>query len=105
MIPVLPPPETSLTGRLRWTSGAADRRVSANGAMAPPDWSRFGGVTRRNGRNSGCAVAVIGLLAGVAGAATTVFWISSSTTYHYSFGSMLDGVSGSSSHPAKPADR
>lgn len=64
--------------------------------MAPPDWSRFGGVTRRT-VEFGCAVAVIGLLAGVAGAATTVFLdFVQHLTYHYSFGSMLDGVSGSS---------
>ena len=40
---------------------------------------------------------VIGLLAGVAGAATTVFLdFVEHLTYHYSFGSMLDGVSDSS---------
>ena len=40
---------------------------------------------------------VIGLLAGVAGGATTVFLdFIEHLTYHYSFGSMLDGVSGSS---------
>ena len=59
-------------------------------------WSRFGGVSRRSIEFS-CAVVVIGLLAGVAGAATTVFLdFVEHLTYHYSFGSMLDGVSGSS---------
>ena len=44
-----------------------------------------------------CAVAVVGLLAGVAGAATTVFLdFVEHLTYHYRFGSMLDGVSASS---------
>jgi len=44
-----------------------------------------------------CAVAVVGLLAGVAGAATTVLLdFVEHLTYHYSFGSMLDAVSGSS---------
>jgi H+/Cl- antiporter ClcA len=42
-------------------------------------------------------VVLIGLLAGVAGAATTMFLdFVEHLTYHYSFGSMLDGVSGSS---------
>ena len=44
-----------------------------------------------------CAAMVIGLLAGVAGAATAVFLdFVEHLTYHYSFGTMLDGVSGSS---------
>jgi hypothetical protein len=44
-----------------------------------------------------CAVAVIGLLAGVAGAATTVFLdFVEHLTYHYRFGSMVDAVSESS---------
>jgi H+/Cl- antiporter ClcA len=44
-----------------------------------------------------CAVAVVGLMAGVAGAATTVFLdFVEHLTYHYSFGSMLDAVSDSS---------
>ena len=44
-----------------------------------------------------CAVILIGLLAGVAGAATTVFLdFVEHLTYHYSFGRMLDGVSASS---------
>lgn len=61
-----------------------------------PDWSKFFRVTRRT-IEFGCAVAVIGLLAGFAGAATTVLLdFVQHLTYHYSFGSMLDGVSGSS---------
>ncbi|HMZ14358.1 MAG TPA: chloride ion channel protein, partial [Mycobacterium sp.] len=41
----------------------------------------------------GCAVMVIGLLAGVAGAMTTVVLHGiEHLTYHYSFGSLLDGV-------------
>ena len=53
-------------------------------------------MTRRN-LEFGCAVIVIGLLAGVAGACTTVLlhWIEH-LTYHYSFGSLLSGVTGSS---------
>lgn len=45
----------------------------------------------------GCAVLVIGLLAGVAGALTTVLlhWVEH-ITFHYSFGSLLDGVTGTS---------
>ncbi len=43
-----------------------------------------------------CAIAVVGLLAGVAGAATTVLLdFVEHLTYHYSFGSLLDGVSDS----------
>jgi H+/Cl- antiporter ClcA len=53
-------------------------------------------VTRRNVEFS-CAVVVIGLLAGLAGAATTVLLdFIEHLTYHYSFGSLLDGVTGSS---------
>lgn len=45
----------------------------------------------------GCAVVVIGLLAGVAGATTTVVLHAiEHLTYHYSFGTLLDGVTGSS---------
>jgi H+/Cl- antiporter ClcA len=53
-------------------------------------------VTRRQ-LEYGCAVVLIGLLAGVAGASTTVLlhWIEH-LTYHYSFGTLLDGVSDSS---------
>jgi chloride channel protein, CIC family len=45
----------------------------------------------------GCAVVVIGLLAGVAGAATTVVlhWVEH-LVYHYSFGTLLTGVGASS---------
>jgi H+/Cl- antiporter ClcA len=44
-----------------------------------------------------CAVVVVGLVAGVAGAATTVLLdLVEHLTYHYSFGSLLDGVSGAS---------
>jgi len=58
--------------------------------------TRFGRVTRRAIEFS-CAVVMIGLLAGVAGAATTVFLdFVGHLTYHYRFGSLLDGVSGSS---------
>lgn len=53
-------------------------------------------MTRRN-LEFGCGVLVVGLLAGVAGAATTLLlhWIEH-LTYHYSFGSLLDGVTGAS---------
>jgi H+/Cl- antiporter ClcA len=53
-------------------------------------------VTRRH-VEYGCAVVLIGILAGVAGATTTVLlhWIEH-LTYHYSFGTLLDGVSQSS---------
>ena len=45
----------------------------------------------------GCAVIAIGLLAGLAGAATTlVLHGVEHLTYHYSFGTLLDGVTGSS---------
>ena len=45
----------------------------------------------------GCAVVVIGLCAGLAGAATTVVlhWVEH-LVYHYSFGTLLTGVGGSS---------
>ncbi len=44
----------------------------------------------------GCAVIVIGLLAGVAGGITTVLLHAvEHLTFHYSFGSLLDGVTGS----------
>jgi H+/Cl- antiporter ClcA len=53
-------------------------------------------VNRRN-IEFGCAVILIGLLAGVAGACTTLLlhWIEH-LTYHYSFGTLLQGVAGSS---------
>lgn len=50
-------------------------------------------MTRRTVEFS-CAVVVVGLLAGVAGAVTTVFLdFIEHLTYHYQIGSMLDGVS------------
>lgn len=53
-------------------------------------------MTRRTVDFSG-AVVIIGLLAGLAGAATTVLLeFIEHFTYHYSYGSLLDGVSGSS---------
>ncbi|OBF34100.1 chloride ion channel protein [Mycobacterium sp. ACS1612] len=45
----------------------------------------------------GCAIVIVGLLAGVAGAATTLLLHAiEHLTYHYSFGSLLTGVGGSS---------
>lgn len=53
-------------------------------------------MTRRN-VEFGCAVVIVGLLAGVAGAATAIFLdFVQHVTYHYRFGSLLDGVSSSS---------
>lgn len=53
-------------------------------------------MTRRTVEFS-CAVVVIGLVAGVAGAATAVFLeFVEHLTYQYSYGSLLDGVSGAS---------
>lgn len=44
----------------------------------------------------GCAIVIIGLLAGVAGAATTLLLHAvEHVTYHYSFGTLLDGVGAS----------
>lgn len=44
-----------------------------------------------------CAVVIVGLLAGVAGLATTVVLRSvEHLTYHYTFGALLDGITGSS---------
>src|ERR1700744_590289 len=44
-----------------------------------------------------CAVVIVGLLAGVAGLATTLLLRSiEHLTYHYTFGSLLEGVTGSS---------
>jgi H+/Cl- antiporter ClcA len=44
-----------------------------------------------------CAVVIVGLLAGVAGLATTVVLrFVEHTTYHYSFGTLLAGISGTS---------
>lgn len=53
-------------------------------------------MTRRH-LEYGCAVVLIGLLAGVAGATTTMLlhWVEH-LTYNYSFGTLLQGVSGSS---------
>ncbi len=49
-----------------------------------------------------CAVVIVGLLAGVAGLATTLLLRSlEHLTYHYTFGSLLEGVTGSS--PARRA--
>jgi H+/Cl- antiporter ClcA len=49
-----------------------------------------------------CAVIIVGLLAGVAGLATTTLLRSiEHLTYHYTFGSLLEGVTGSS--PARRA--
>jgi H+/Cl- antiporter ClcA len=45
----------------------------------------------------GCAIVIIGLLAGVAGAATTLLLHAvEHLTYHYTFGTLLTGVGGSS---------
>lgn len=45
----------------------------------------------------GCAIVIVGLLAGVAGAATTLLLHAvEHFTYHYSFGTLLTGVGGSS---------
>jgi H+/Cl- antiporter ClcA len=53
-------------------------------------------VTRRT-VDFGCAIVIIGLLAGVAGAATTLLLHAvEHLTYHYTFGSLLSGVGGSS---------
>jgi H+/Cl- antiporter ClcA len=53
-------------------------------------------VTRRT-TEFGCAVIIVGLLAGVAGAATTLLLHAiEHLTYHYSFGTLLSGVGGSS---------
>jgi H+/Cl- antiporter ClcA len=53
-------------------------------------------VTRRT-VEFGCAIVIIGLLAGVAGAATTLLLHAvEHLTYHYTFGTLLSGVGGSS---------
>lgn len=45
----------------------------------------------------GCGIVLVGLLAGVAGAATTLLLhFVEHVTYHYSFGTLLDGVTGAS---------
>jgi H+/Cl- antiporter ClcA len=54
-------------------------------------------LTRRS-LDFGCAVIIVGLLAGVAGLATTLLLRSvEHLTYHYAFGTLLAGVTGSSS--------
>jgi H+/Cl- antiporter ClcA len=53
-------------------------------------------VSRRNVEFL-CAVVIVGLLAGVAGLATTlVLRFVEHLTYHYTFGTLLQGVTGSS---------
>jgi len=48
---------------------------------------------RRRTQEFGCAIVIVGLLAGVAGAATTLLLHSiEHLTYHYSFGTLLNGV-------------
>ncbi|OBA70417.1 chloride ion channel protein [Mycobacterium sp. 1554424.7] len=60
--------------------------------MAPPPRP----PTRRN-LDFFCAVVIVGLLAGVAGLATTeVLRFVEHVTYHYSFGTLLTGITGSS---------
>jgi H+/Cl- antiporter ClcA len=52
---------------------------------------------RRRNLDFFCAVVIVGLLAGVAGLATTVVLrFVEHTTYHYSFGTLLAGITGSS---------
>ena len=51
-------------------------------------------MNRRN-LEFGCGIVLVGLLAGVAGAATTLLLhFVEHLTYHYSFGTLLDGVTG-----------
>ena len=51
-------------------------------------------MNRRN-LEFGCGIVLVGLLAGVAGAATTLLLhLVEHLTYHYSFGTLLDGVTG-----------
>lgn len=61
---------------------------------------RFASVLRRASRpdvDFFCAVVIVGLLAGVAGLSTTVVLrFVEHLTYHYAFGSLLDGITGSS---------
>lgn len=57
---------------------------------------------RRRALEYGCAIVAIGLLAGAAGAATTLLLHGiEHLTYHYRFGDLLDGVS--DSHPLRRA--
>ncbi|HTY28886.1 MAG TPA: chloride channel protein [Mycobacterium sp.] len=52
---------------------------------------------RRRDLEYGCGVMAVGLLAGIAGATTTLLLhLIEHLTYHYSFGSLLEGVTGSS---------
>ncbi|ORV94645.1 chloride ion channel protein [Mycobacterium kubicae] len=54
------------------------------------------GLARRN-LDFFCAIVIVGLLAGVAGLATTVVLrFVEHLTYHYTFGPLLDGITGSS---------
>lgn len=61
---------------------------------------RFASVLRRASRpdvDFFCAVVIVGLLAGVAGLSTTVVLrFVEHLTYHYAFGSLLEGITGSS---------
>jgi len=53
-------------------------------------------VSRRN-VDFVCALVIVGLLAGVAGLATTLLLrFIQHLTYHYTFGSLLEGITGSS---------
>ena len=62
----------------------------------PTSAPTFTRVTRRE-LEFGCSIVVIGLLAGVAGMATTVLLhFVEHLTYDFTFGSLLDGVTGSS---------
>lgn len=55
------------------------------------------GVSRKSDVDFYCAVVIVGLLAGLAGLATTVVLRSvEHLTYHYTFGSLLDGITDSS---------
>lgn len=70
----------------------ADTRLTRR----PRRWPRFARVSRR-ALEFGCAVMLVGLLAGVAGAATTLLLHQvEHLAYHYSFGTLLDGVTGAS---------
>jgi chloride channel protein, CIC family len=71
----------------------------AQSARLPASVSdRNGGVgPRRNNIDFFCAVVIVGLLAGVAGLATTaVLRFVEHATYNYSFGTLLTGITGSS---------
>lgn len=67
--------------------------------MGRPDAVRSAGVRRNPNPNLDffCAVVIVGLLAGLAGLATTLVLRSvEHVTYHYTFGSLLAGVTGAS---------